>query len=341
MAPQSHEFKAKSVDEAIHEGLKALNVSRDEVEIEVINKGSRGLFGIGSEPAVVHIRLQEAASEDRTPEPASSTADAAESDDPLPSTVAEEPTPSEKSAASSPSDNTAVHVEPATAIREEDAEQSDTGKSDTDKSDTGESDTDEDALADAADEQDVADGETDEVATELLLDGSESEEEEELAALAADMLDEMIHLMDFDAQITAQWKDDEDEFDDEERDRSRSRYLLLDVEGTELGALIGRRGETLDNIQYLLRLMVNQKIHQWKNIVVDVEHYKERRIQQVTQLAERMAEQVARTGKAISLEPMPPNERRIVHMVLRSYPGVYTESYGEGARRKVHIFVAD
>ena len=109
----------------------------------------------------------------------------------------------------------------------------------------------------------------------------------------------------------------------------------------ELGALIGRRGETLENIQYLLRLMVNQKIYKWKNIVVDIEHYKERRVAQLTQLANRMADQVASSGRSISLEPMPANERRIVHMVLRNHPDVYTESYGEGARRKVHILARD
>ena len=110
------------------------------------------------------------------------------------------------------------------------------------------------------------------------------------------------------------------------------------MEGSELGALIGRRGETLENIQYLLRLMVNQKLHKWKNIVIDVEHYKARRVTQLTQLAERMAEQVARTGRSLSLEPMPANERRIIHMTLREHPKVYTESYGDGGRRKVHIF---
>lgn len=75
-----------------------------------------------------------------------------------------------------------------------------------------------------------------------------------------------------------------------------------------------------------------------ENIVVDVEHYKARRVTQLIQLAERMAEQVARTGRAISLEPMLANERRIVHMTLREHADVYTESYGDGGRRKVHIF---
>jgi spoIIIJ-associated protein len=181
-----------------------------------------------------------------------------------------------------------------------------------------------------------------------------SASEDELATMAADMLSEMVHLMGFKAEVTATWQEedadedddgddsaDEDQDTDEKGEERRKRYLHLDVEGTDLGPLIGRRGETLDNMQYLLRLMINQKIHQWKNIVIDVERYKERRLNQLRQLAERMAEQVARTGRAISLEPMPANERRIVHMVLRDHPDVYTESYGEGPRRKVHIFARD
>ncbi|OUC07451.1 hypothetical protein RY27_14845, partial [Litorilinea aerophila] len=105
----------------------------------------------------------------------------------------------------------------------------------------------------------------------------------------------------------------------------------------DLGALIGRRGETLASIQYLLRLMVNQRLKEWKAITVDVEQYKERRITQLTQLALRMAEQVADTGRSIALEPMPPNERRIVHLALRDHPAVFTQSSGEGERRKVNI----
>jgi spoIIIJ-associated protein len=83
--------------------------------------------------------------------------------------------------------------------------------------------------------------------------------------------------------------------------------------------------------------MVNQRIRQWKTIVVDVDQYKERRVSQLTQLAERMADQVIKSGRAVSLEPMPANERRIVHLALRDHPTVYTQSSGEGERRKVHI----
>lgn len=158
---------------------------------------------------------------------------------------------------------------------------------------------------------------------------AEAVSDEELERMAADMLGTMVRLMGFDAQVNAIWQ----EADQPEGER----HLLLDIHGHDLSPLIGRRGETLASIQYLVRLMVNQRIKSWKNIVVDVDHYKERRVTQLTQLAHRMAEQVVQSGRAVSLEPMPANERRIIHLALRDHAAVYTQSSGEGDRRKVHI----
>lgn len=326
MATQAYEYKAKSVDEAIEEGLQSLNVTREQVTIEVINKGSRGLFGIGSEPAVVRIQLQEATpitdKPDETVPTAQTDMQATSKDSP---TTAADAMVEETTATTVTSPTTEDPIAPveSAVVDEFDNDEAENFEAE----DVEAEDIDDDGSEDYLQEDDEAD----------------FDEDDDLAALAADLLDEMIHLMGFEAQITAAWQDEDDDFEDEEEESSggQRQYLLLDVEGTDLGALIGRRGETLDNIQYLLRLMVNQKIHQWKNIVVDVEGYKARRVTQVTQLAERMAEQVARTGKAISLEPMPANERRVVHMVLRNHPEVYTESYGEGSRRKVHIFASE
>ena len=84
--------------------------------------------------------------------------------------------------------------------------------------------------------------------------------------------------------------------------------------------------------------MVNQKMHRWLNIVVDVEEFRAKRVDHLTRLAQRMADQVAETQRSFALEPMPPNERRIVHLALRDSETVFTESTGEGERRKVTIF---
>ena len=113
--------------------------------------------------------------------------------------------------------------------------------------------------------------------------------------------------------------------------------LVINIEGDDLGILIGRRAETLAAIQYLTRLMVNHKTHRWINLVVDVEGYKARREDQLVKLAERMADRAATTGKSVTLEAMPARERRIIHITLRDHPKVYTESAGEGEHRKVTI----
>ena len=154
-------------------------------------------------------------------------------------------------------------------------------------------------------------------------------DDDELAAMTVEMLGEMVRLMGFEAEVVATWHAPDVDNDE--------HYLLLDLQGRDLGALIGRRGETLNNIQYLLRLMVNQRLHQWKDIVVDVEQYRQHHAEHLTQLALRSAEQVAKTGRPLSLEPMPPSDRRIIHLALRDHPGVFTESSGEGERRKIQI----
>lgn len=113
--------------------------------------------------------------------------------------------------------------------------------------------------------------------------------------------------------------------------------LTLNVVGDELGALIGRRGETLRDLQFIVRLIVSRKIGQWPNLVLDVEGYKARRVNALQSLARRMADQVRQTRQPVALEPMPAHERRIIHLALRNDPDVYTESTGEDEARKVQI----
>jgi spoIIIJ-associated protein len=112
---------------------------------------------------------------------------------------------------------------------------------------------------------------------------------------------------------------------------------VLNITGGDLGILIGRRGETLRSLQYLLRLMVSHRLKHWTNLVVDVENYRVRRQQALKSLAYRVAERVVQTGRSQALEPMPAYERRMVHIALRNHPQVKTQSVGEGERRKVTI----
>ncbi|RPJ02926.1 MAG: KH domain-containing protein [Chloroflexi bacterium] len=112
---------------------------------------------------------------------------------------------------------------------------------------------------------------------------------------------------------------------------------VLQIRGRDLGMLIGRRGETLAALQYVTRLIASRELQRRANIVLDVEGYKTRREEMLRRLAMRMADQAIQLGRTVALEPMPPYERRIVHLALRSNPKVRTESTGEGEHRKVTI----
>ena len=112
---------------------------------------------------------------------------------------------------------------------------------------------------------------------------------------------------------------------------------VLDVDGEDLGILIGRRGSTLAALQYLLNLVVSKKAQRRVAFGVDVDGYRRRREETLVSLARRMASRARSTGRFVTLEAMPPNERRIVHLTLADDPAVMTVSMGEGEDRKVAI----
>lgn len=118
---------------------------------------------------------------------------------------------------------------------------------------------------------------------------------------------------------------------------SPSGAISLDITGPDLGILIGRRGNTLSCLQYLVYLMVSHQMKARVPVTIDVEGYRERRREALKSLAIRMAERVKNTGQSVTMEPMPASERRIIHLTLRDYPGVTTQSIGEGEDRKVTI----
>jgi spoIIIJ-associated protein len=113
--------------------------------------------------------------------------------------------------------------------------------------------------------------------------------------------------------------------------------IFIDILGHDLGMLIGRRGDHLSQLQYLVNLIANRRLETWTRVVIDVEGYRNRREESLIGLAERVGRQVARSRRPIVLEPMPPNERRIVHLTLRGNPEVMTESSGEGNMRRVTV----
>jgi spoIIIJ-associated protein len=117
--------------------------------------------------------------------------------------------------------------------------------------------------------------------------------------------------------------------------------LKIDIEGEDLGILIGRRGQTLDALQYLLNIVVNRGARTPKRVALDIEGYRSRRMSELEELAKRIAEQVAENKMTIALRPMSPYERRIIHLALQDNKDVETVSEGEEPERKVLIIPKD
>lgn len=126
-----------------------------------------------------------------------------------------------------------------------------------------------------------------------------------------------------------------------EGDENRVQPVLIDIQGNDLSFLIGRKAETINALQYITSLIVGREVGRWIPLTIDVQHYRQRREDEVRKLARRIAEQVVTTGRQQSMEPMPPNERRIVHIELRDNPNVETASVGEDPYRKVTVRLKD
>lgn len=153
----------------------------------------------------------------------------------------------------------------------------------------------------------------------------EATEQEDAVALAKEMLEKLLSLMNLSASVTVQQAPEGE------------GPAVLDINGDDLGILIGRRGQTLLSLQHLVYLMVSHRSKSRVPVVIDVEGYRQRRHEALTKLALRMAESVQASGQPVDLEPMPANERRIIHLALQGHEAVTTESVGEGESRKVTI----
>jgi spoIIIJ-associated protein len=159
-------------------------------------------------------------------------------------------------------------------------------------------------------------------------DRPDEETERVVKEIVADLLD----LMGFQCDVIAVDNPSSIETGDDE-----PPTVFIDVLGRDLGMLIGRRGENLGQVQYMVNLLANRHLSTWTRVIVDIEGYRTRREESIIGLAHRVARQVARNRRSISLEPMPANERRVVHMTLRDDPNVTTQSVGEASLRRVTI----
>jgi len=244
------EVIAPSVEEALAQGLGELGLTEKDVDVEVLDEGSRGLFGIGSRQARIRISIKPVA---QTLEPDESPAEAG--------------IPEEETKMETPLAQAAPRVK--------------------------------------------------------------SVQEDITLHVAQETVSELLEKMHVKAEVTASFGEPED---------ARSRIpVRIDIRGNDLSILIGRQAETLNALQYIANLIVAKEMGQPVTLVLDVEGYRQRREQQIRQLARRMADQAINTQRRQVLEPMPSNERRLIHIELRDNPLVATESIGEDPHRKVTI----
>ena len=256
------EVAGKDVDAAIAAGLARLDLPREAVEVEVLDEGRQGMFGLGARAARVRLKVTSKAK--RKPQPTPQTPPARPEH---PAVMAE------------------VVPEETTSKEPPDAE---------------------------VEEQEEITEEAKRQATRDIMEGL-------LKAMGLDG-----------AQVQVQ-RAEPGPSDDE------VPPLVIDVKGAGTDILIGDDGEVLNALQYITRLLVGRRMKGWVHVVVDIEGYKAKRAERIRDLARRMADQASDTNRTVILQPMPPHERRVVHVALYGDGRVTTESIYEGDRRRVTI----
>ncbi len=278
---KSIESSAKTIEDAIRQGLEKLDVSLGDVAIDIIHEGSKGLFGfMGSKDAKVRLTVKEDEQE-------SSILSALSNDAPKakqkakPAPAAKQPRKSRKPAPK----KTAEVVDKPVKQQKPKAE--------------------------------VAKAPKEPVKQYTKVDPATS------AGVAQEFLVNVTKLMNLDVSV-------ESGTDDEGNVR-------VNIHGDTLGILIGRRGETLDALQYLTSLNVNHGKDDYTRVTLDTENYRAKREEALKRLANRMANRAVKTGRKVVLEPMNPYERRILHSALQNNDSVSTHSEGDDPNRHVVI----
>lgn len=335
--PRTIEVQGRSIDEAIFNGLNSLGLSIDEVTITTLQQATKGVFGIGSKPCIVRLverpanyvelREKQAAREDSAAreiakETAAREARAAKIDRPV-----------EKPAVKAELVREAVSVEPRqrterqVARRDEVAAKEQTFASDRPRSDSaprpdrGRVDK---RRPDGRRGSEHRDGERryDERATPADLTVYTPYAANVSDCEGARFVSGVLERMGLDAGLGYALSGDS---------------LKLKIDSDAMGILIGHRGETLDALQYLTGLVVNRGEEGYKRVTLDTENYRNKREETLGRLARKLAGQVRATGKPITLEPMNPYERRVLHFALQTHPFVSTHSEGEEPNRCVVI----
>lgn len=327
------EFSGKNVEEAIRTAMKEFSADLSEMDIEILSQGSRGILGVGGEEA----RILAA------PKSAVAAADTVRvADEPAPKAKAAapkaEPKPKpEAPRADAPETKTEASTEEAAPEATDDGEQATEparaeGRSDRPRGGRGRGERggrgrdrgDRPARAPREPRADRPPREPAPFIPAMPLDEL-SEQHRAVLEEAKAVLEELLRLMDLKGTVEI---------------GVGSESAKLNVKGEELGVLIGRRGEKLASLQHLVNLIVAKSQGQYNRIAVDVGNYRDRREEQLRDVATRAAKRVIQTGKIIQLEPMPAIERRIVHMALVENGKVRTQSVGVEPSRRIVILPA-
>lgn len=298
------QFSAKTKSEAITKACIELGTSSDQLDIQVITEGSSGFFGIGSKPAIIKVRKLETVSEEKEIE---ELVDAVKIE-----SIKEEKKPVEKKPAPKPVQTKEVkekHSKPVKEKAKEKPVKENKEKPVKEKQTPKEKPVKEKPVKVSK-------------PIEIITDPEEIKEIEERAVV---FLRDVFTSMNLgEVEITSKYN-------------TADGCLEVDFEGEDMGILIGKRGQTLDSLQYLTSLVVNKGKENYIRVKLDTEDYRRRRKETLENLARGIAYKVKKTRKPVVLEPMNPYERRIIHSALQGNKFVETVSEGEEPYRHVVV----
>ncbi|MCU0478069.1 MAG: Jag N-terminal domain-containing protein [Chloroflexi bacterium] len=321
------EFTGKSVEEALRNAREAFEVGLDELDFEILTPGSRGVLGMGAEPARI-VAAPRSALGGAAPKRAAAEAT------PLPVRPPREDRDDRPRRDDRPPrrDDRPREARPPRDDRPRDDRPRD------DRPREPRPPRSDERLPRAAGAPDRRGATTVSSAEEEMVQVARSltREREELQAAEASpaaleagrsILEQLMGHLGFDVKVVV-----------ETGETNRLNVVGVDDEEHEaLGALIGRKGERLSALQHIVNLMLSREMGEWTRVLVDVEGYRGRREAQLREIALRAADKVVETGKMLQLEPMPALERRWVHLALRGHPAVGTQSIGEEPSRRIVI----
>lgn len=302
---------AKKVEDAVIEASIQLETTSDNIEYEVLEHGSSGFFGIGSKPAVIRARRKEEKKE------FDEMAEIKQMFETKPSVKMEEPrAPKEEKKETVEKRETAVLEK---EIKEENLPKTEQKPEKQPEKMPKKVKKDKPVKEKIQKEkQPTAEPKKEEPKKKEIKEADKERAEKK----AVEFLKQVFDAMQMQVQITAEFKED---------------ALEIGMEGEDMGVLIGKRGQTLDSLQYLVSLVVNKKKEAYIRVKLDTENYRSRRKETLENLAKNIAFKVKRTKKPVFLEPMNPYERRVIHSALQNDPYVTTHSEGEEPYRKVVV----